>query len=174
MKELMNTITSEDSSTTYDPVNHPKHYTSHPSGIEIIEVTSWLNFDLGNAVKYFSRFKHKKYPREDFRKGIWYFKHYIEVMQFDTHVTAGLRNYAYYLKATDLRIETLINNLTTLLNYESLESVKSFYSVLIQMIKHSDLVGENDESGPSFELYAMQTDALDKLNSEVDSIPEKL
>jgi hypothetical protein len=27
-----------------DPVNHPKHYTEHPSGIECIEITEHMNF----------------------------------------------------------------------------------------------------------------------------------
>ena len=35
-----------------DPVNHPKHYTQHPSGIECIEVTEHFNFNIGNAIKY--------------------------------------------------------------------------------------------------------------------------
>ncbi|MEU5299761.1 DUF3310 domain-containing protein [Streptomyces noursei] len=35
-----------------DAVNHPRHYTSHPSGIECIQVTEHMSFNLGNAVKY--------------------------------------------------------------------------------------------------------------------------
>ena len=38
-----------------DPVNHPRHYTSHPSGIEVIQITEHMNFCLGNAVKYILR-----------------------------------------------------------------------------------------------------------------------
>ncbi|QUI35719.1 DUF3310 domain-containing protein [Streptomyces alfalfae] len=33
----------------------PSHYTSHPSGIECIEITKHMNFPLGNAVKYLWR-----------------------------------------------------------------------------------------------------------------------
>lgn len=36
----------------HDPVNHPSHYTSHPSGVECLEITRQLSFDAGNAVKY--------------------------------------------------------------------------------------------------------------------------
>lgn len=39
----------------HDPVNHPDHYTSHPSGIEAIEITRHMNFNLGNAIKYIWR-----------------------------------------------------------------------------------------------------------------------
>ena len=32
-----------------DPVNHPKHYTEHPSGVECIQITEHMGFCLGNA-----------------------------------------------------------------------------------------------------------------------------
>lgn len=35
-----------------DQVNHPKHYTSDPSGIECIDITRHRNFNIGNAIKY--------------------------------------------------------------------------------------------------------------------------
>lgn len=35
-----------------DNVNHPKHYTSDPSGIECIDITRHRNFNVGNAIKY--------------------------------------------------------------------------------------------------------------------------
>lgn len=38
-----------------DPVNHPKHYTSDPSGIECIQITRHRNFNIGNAIKYLWR-----------------------------------------------------------------------------------------------------------------------
>ena len=39
-----------------DPVNYPKHYTEHPSGVECIQITEHMNFCLGNAVKYTDEF----------------------------------------------------------------------------------------------------------------------
>lgn len=38
-----------------NPVNRPPHYTNHPSGIECIEITRHMNFNLGNAMKYIWR-----------------------------------------------------------------------------------------------------------------------
>jgi len=38
-----------------DVVNHPPHYTAHPSGVECITVTEHFNFNVGNAVKYLWR-----------------------------------------------------------------------------------------------------------------------
>lgn len=56
-----------------DPVNHPPHYTSHPSGVECITVTEHMNFNLGNAVKYIWRAGLKETKTtEDLEKARWY------------------------------------------------------------------------------------------------------
>lgn len=74
----------------HDPVNHPDHYTSHPSGIECIEVTRHFNFAIGNAIKYLWR--HGLKPEhfvdtsgavaiQDLRKAIWYIEDEIRRLQ---------------------------------------------------------------------------------------------
>jgi hypothetical protein len=55
-----------------DPVNHPKHYTSHPSGVECIQITEHMGFNLGNAMKYIWRADEKNDAVEDLRKAVWY------------------------------------------------------------------------------------------------------
>lgn len=55
-----------------DPVNKPKHYTSHPSGIEHIQITEHMSFCLGNAIKYIWRADTKGKSIEDLQKAIWY------------------------------------------------------------------------------------------------------
>jgi hypothetical protein len=60
------------STPTYDPVEHPKHYTQHPSGVECIEITEHMNFNLGNAIKYIWRAGLKNENIEDLRKARWY------------------------------------------------------------------------------------------------------
>lgn len=55
-----------------DMINNPPHYTSHPSGVECIDVTRHLNFCLGNAVKYIWRAGLKDNAIEDLRKAKWY------------------------------------------------------------------------------------------------------
>ena len=55
-----------------DPVNHPKHYTEHPSGVEGIEITEHMNFCVGNAIKYLWRAGLKGEQVEDLRKARWY------------------------------------------------------------------------------------------------------
>ena len=61
-----------------DPVNHPKPYTTHPSGIECIDVTEHMGFNLGNAVKYIWRCDLKKDAIEDLEKSIWYVEREIQ------------------------------------------------------------------------------------------------
>lgn len=55
-----------------DTVNHPPHYTSHPSGVECIQVTEHMNFCRGNALKYLWRAGSKGDELEDLRKARWY------------------------------------------------------------------------------------------------------
>lgn len=63
----------------FDPVNHPAHYTNHPSGVECIQITEHMNFCLGNAVKYIWRAGLKSdNPIEDLRKAAFYINREIE------------------------------------------------------------------------------------------------
>lgn len=63
-----------------DMVNHPKHYTSDPSGVECIEITRHRNFNVGNAFKYLWRAGLKEdigkdalqKQIEDLRKAVFY------------------------------------------------------------------------------------------------------
>jgi len=61
-----------------DPVNHPTHYTSHPSGVETITVTEHFCFNLGNAIKYIWRADEKGNALEDLKKAEWYIKREIQ------------------------------------------------------------------------------------------------
>ena len=54
-----------------DPIN-PSHYRRHPSGIECIEVTRHMNFNVGNAVKYIWRYQDRGDPIENLKKAQWY------------------------------------------------------------------------------------------------------
>lgn len=61
-----------------DLVNHPPHYTSHPSGVECITVTEHMGFNLGNAVKYVWRADLKGDAIEDLKKAAWYIQREIQ------------------------------------------------------------------------------------------------
>lgn len=68
-----------------DAVKHPAHYTSHPSGIEVIEITRHMGFCLGNVVKYVLRADLKNDAIEDLRKAIQYLEFEIETREMATH-----------------------------------------------------------------------------------------
>ena len=53
-------------------VNHPPHYLKHPSGVECIQITEHMTFNLGNAIKYIWRADHKNDALEDLKKARWY------------------------------------------------------------------------------------------------------
>jgi hypothetical protein len=55
-----------------DMVNHPPHYTAHPSGVEAIEITRHMNFNLGNAMKYIWRADLKGNATQDLEKALFY------------------------------------------------------------------------------------------------------
>ena len=60
--------------TKNDNIEHPKHYTSHPSGIECIQITRHMGFNLGNAIKYIWRADLKNDAIEDLEKAVWYLR----------------------------------------------------------------------------------------------------
>lgn len=84
----MNPITSAEAEQTlregmtiksaHDAVNHPKHYTAHPSGVECIQITEHMGFNLGNAIKYIWRADLKNDAIEDLKKAAWYLEREIK------------------------------------------------------------------------------------------------
>jgi Protein of unknwon function (DUF3310) len=64
-----------------DMVNHPPHYTSHPSGVECIDIVRHMNFNLGNVVKYVWRsgLKGDGVTIQDLEKAAWYLHDEIEM-----------------------------------------------------------------------------------------------
>lgn len=72
-----------------DNVNHPKHYTSHPSGVECIEITKHYDFCIGNAIKYLWRaglkseqgYSSDEKQIEDLKKAIWYIQEKINMLE---------------------------------------------------------------------------------------------
>lgn len=61
-----------------DMVNHPPHYTSHPSGVECIQIVEHMGFCTGNAVKYIWRADLKGKAIEDLEKARFYIDREIE------------------------------------------------------------------------------------------------
>ena len=65
-------------------VNHPKHYNSHPNGIECIDIIRHYVCDIANAIKYLWRAGLKpemgkddaEKEIEDLKKALWYIEDY--------------------------------------------------------------------------------------------------
>lgn len=62
-------------------VDHPAHYTSHPSGIEAIAITAYESFCVGNCLKYLLRRKFKGDELGDLLKARWYLDKEIELVK---------------------------------------------------------------------------------------------
>ena len=83
----------------YDQVNHPPHYTwiKDKVGIEFIDITRHLDFDLGNAIKYILRAGKKPINKsnsnlnvaaiQDLKKAIWYINDKIKMIENETYKT---------------------------------------------------------------------------------------
>jgi hypothetical protein len=71
-------VDSDHSEWANDSIHKPKHYTEHPSGIECIQVTEHMGFNLGNAIKYIWRCDLKKDAIEDLKKAKWYIEREID------------------------------------------------------------------------------------------------
>ena len=74
-----------------DNVNHPPHYTwlKDKCGIEVIDITRHMDFDLGNVVKYVLRqglkseegMSSKEKAIEDLKKARWYLDDKIKILE---------------------------------------------------------------------------------------------
>jgi hypothetical protein len=89
---LVRRILNERPIMKHDPVNHPQHYTQHPSGIECIQITEHMCFNLGNAIKYIWR-ADLKAGMQDLEKARWYLDREIERRKkaFDVHLSDVLK-----------------------------------------------------------------------------------
>lgn len=65
-------------------VEHPSHYTQHPSGIECIQIVEHFNFNRGNAIKYIWRADdHKEGTLISLRKAAKYLSFEIQRLEFE-------------------------------------------------------------------------------------------
>lgn len=56
-------------------VHHPPHYNAY--SVEVIEVTRYCSFDIGNAIKYMLRHPHKGSSLQDLDKALWYLRDFV-------------------------------------------------------------------------------------------------
>ncbi len=78
-------------------VDHPKHYTSHPSGVECIEIARYYPFSIGSAIKYLWRAGLKKDAElsdkekeiEDLEKARWFINDRINELKHEISKSEG-------------------------------------------------------------------------------------
>src|SRR5262245_31853048 len=63
---------------SHDAVNHPRHYNTHPSGVECIEIAEHMPYCVGVAIKYLWRAGQKESAIQDLEKAAWYVNREIE------------------------------------------------------------------------------------------------
>ena len=78
-----------------DKVNSPSHYNwlKKLAGVEVIDITRHLDFDLGNAVKYILRagrkteegYDNRSKTIEDLKKAIFYINDKIKTLEDETN-----------------------------------------------------------------------------------------
>ena len=76
-----------------DKVNSPSHYNwlKKLAGVEVIDITRHLDFDLGNAVKYILRagrkteegYDNRSKTIEDLKKAVWYINDKIKTLEHE-------------------------------------------------------------------------------------------
>lgn len=90
-KKFWRPYETHDDKTHDDKVNHPSHYTwlKDLCGIEVIDITRHMDFNLGNSIKYILRSGHKKEEGytdkqktiEDLKKAAWYLNDEISTLE---------------------------------------------------------------------------------------------
>jgi hypothetical protein len=129
-----------------DAVHHPKHYTSHPSGIETIEITRHLPFDHGCVFKYVMRREGKEHVRS-LKSALWYLE--------DLYRQPAL-------KADYRVVKNLADLFDQIIQAETNQNAKKFYRAF-----HSLLLNQCESA------YKRTKEALENLLSEaVQSIAE--
>lgn len=92
------------SQTLEEEVNQPKHYRTHESGVEAIEITRWLIGDLSNAWKYAMRYEDKETPKKDILKCIWYLNDFHRSFINDNNECTVSLSLEYELEENILRV----------------------------------------------------------------------
>jgi hypothetical protein len=132
--------------TLEDEINKPKHYRSHESGIEAIEVTRWLNFDLGNCWKYSMRYRDKGTPKKDLGKAVWYLN------DFKEHFIDYKNDSTIMHKIP----EEIISKMIAISEAEPREEIKRVFELLIMIATQNCVLDPKlyDRTGYELEQFA--------------------
>lgn len=138
---------------TFDSVNHPSHYNTHPSGVETIDIVREFDFALGNAWKYLMRFRYKGKPKEDLEKAVWYMNDYMSHRDLYND---------FSVKHSNEKTEMLINKARKVIAAENVPEVKHALRAILEQA----LFGRN--------IVCDFIKAKDELESQVEKIATSL
>jgi hypothetical protein len=167
LRESASDVVAAVAEANHDVVNHPKHYTSHPSGVECIEISEKLSFNLGNAFKYVFRRNDKENAYQDLSKAEWYLKREIGRLEGLLEHTPGAFISAIHpaLTIADLRkVERIIAA-------ESSKNVADFYANLFEQWTIQDLEDLNSLHDALVNLQKLMEETRRKQDEEIEKDP---
>ena len=129
--------------TLEQEVNEPKHYRSHESGIEAIEITRFMQFDLGNCWKYCMRYRDKGTPKKDLKKAIWYIKDFVKyfVNPYDNSCT--------YIHNVS---EDVIEKMCKVIDAETLPVIKTMFEQILMLTTQNLILNKCEFDRTIYEL----------------------
>jgi hypothetical protein len=87
------TVTKDD-----DLINHPYHYTWHPSGVECKDIIQEFSYNIGSAMGYLWRHEYKN-GVQDLKKAIQHIQFEIERLEKEKQQEVNYTNNSYSVKA---------------------------------------------------------------------------
>ena len=150
-----------------DKVNHPSHYTwlKNLCGIEVIDITRHMGFNLGNVVKYVLRAGHKSekgYSNfdkeiEDLQKAKWYLEDEIKLRSGkDISDQAQINALKEEIALNEQTIAELTDTIHRLKNKPivgevklTIKEIQALYNniTLIENIQHSIIIKQSSGGG---------------------------
>lgn len=164
-----------------DPVKHPAHYTSHPSGVEIYLITQemWCP-NLANAFKYLARHEHKENPVQDLRKALeyvlfeigrrrktWFWLPKVDELEYSDRYAPF---YVYVAHEPDIYIK---NQLVNLWNADKSEHPKQL-DALHNLGKWIEALANELEKRAVASLKAAEEDDLKEFSGSADFVIDKV
>lgn len=115
-----------------DVVNNPSHYTSHPSGIECCEISSYLNSPLAQAFQYIFRGKLKDEYKQEVKKSLWWLNKLEEIIYENCECSVNM-----FCGSEDQKYE-VIDKLMHVEESEEDKFKSTFYKMLWYLLDSDD------------------------------------
>lgn len=112
-------------------VNNPKHYQTHESGIEAIEITRYLIGDLSNAWKYGMRYEDKNVPKKDLYKLSWYLTDFRENQTMNVGIST--------VQIPNVPDEVMVK-MQRVIEFEPVEEVKEIFKEILSIVETKAIV----------------------------------